>query len=88
LGLTRIWISLALALCATSCGSRKQDPAPPAGSVVVPTGAPNAMGAMAGGKAKSPTASELPDPNAEPDEDEGPMPTPVPANPADSGVTL
>jgi hypothetical protein len=88
LGLSRIWIALSLASCLSGCGNRKQDPAPPAVSVVVPTGAPNATGAMAGGRTPAPTAAgAMPDTESE-DPDEAPaIPMPPPAADA-GGVTL
>lgn len=87
--MSRIWIALSLASCLWGCGNRKQDPAPPVGSVVVPMGAPNATGAMAGGRTPAPTsAGPNPDTESENPDDETPPP-PIPVTPgADAGVTL
>lgn len=85
--MTRIFISLCLILGVSGCGNRKQDPAPPAGSVVVPVGAPNATGAMAGGRTPSPTPGQIPDTDSE-DPEETPPIAPIPVTPLDSGVTL
>jgi hypothetical protein len=86
--LSRIWIVLSLASCLWGCGNRKQDPAPPAGSVVVPMGAPNATGAMAGGRTPAPTSGSPVPPSEYEDPDEAPaIPVPPPAADA-GGVTL
>jgi len=78
------WIAFSLALF--GCGNRKQDPVPPATSVVVPTGAPGAIGAMAAGRAPEPTG--VPPAPGEGSEDDDEPPLPMVAPEIDSGVTL
>lgn len=86
--MTRIFISLCLAVALCGCGNRKQDPAPPAGSVVIPMGAPNATGAMAGGRTPAPTPGQIPTSDSEDPDEETPPIAPIPATPVDAGVTL
>ncbi len=88
--MNRAHLSVVLFLAAAACSNRKQDPPPPAGSVVVPMGAPRAIGAMAAGRTPAPTAAPtvMDDPDIE-DDEAPPVPTPplTPVEP-DSGVTL
>jgi hypothetical protein len=86
MGVTR-WIFIA-ALLVAGCSSRHSDPPPPAASVVLPQAPPNAVGAMAAGRAPEPGIGPR-DPEEPPDEVPVPNLTPPPsAGDDDAGVNL